>query len=64
MRKLLTVVRRVLRKNKGDFASRVLVRYSTQKTVSVFCMQLFKSESEESINKRFKKTNIKSNQTN
>lgn len=43
----------------NDFASKVLVRYSSNKSVSSFAKQLFNSEDAESINARFKKAKLK-----
>ncbi|VVO76687.1 hypothetical protein PS838_02204 [Pseudomonas fluorescens] len=44
---------------KGDFASKVLERYNSKKTVSSFARTLFNSESAESINARFAKAKHK-----
>jgi hypothetical protein len=40
---------------KGDFASKVLNRYSSKKAVSTFASGLFSSENADSINARFAK---------
>lgn len=46
-------------RNKSDFASKVLARYSSNRAVSNFAKELFSSESAETINKRFEKAKIK-----
>jgi hypothetical protein len=40
---------------KGDFASKVLNRYSSKKAVGLFARELFRCENAESINARFAK---------
>lgn len=40
---------------KGDFASKVLSRYSSKKAIGAFARDLFRSENAESINARFAK---------
>lgn len=46
-------------KKNDDFASKVLTRYSNQKGISAFSIQLFKSENADTINARFEKTKLK-----
>lgn len=64
MSKIIFIIRGYFSKknddfSSDDFASKVLFRYSSQKGVSDFSRQLFKSEDSESINARFAKTKLK-----
>lgn len=43
----------------NDFMAKVLIRYSSQRGISTFSSQLFKSENADTINARFEKTKQK-----
>ncbi len=59
MSKLITIIQSYFVKNNDDFAAKVLVRYSTQKSVSAFSRELFQKENAETINARFEQTKIR-----
>ncbi|ELU8559322.1 hypothetical protein EA004_19430 [Vibrio anguillarum] len=59
MSKIYLLIQSCFTKKNDDFASKVLVRYSSQKGISTFSSQLFKSENADTINARFEKTKLK-----